>query len=63
VDGVDAEPGRQHPVERGRGAAALDVPEDRAAGLLAGPLLDLGGQLLPDPAQPDVAEHVQPLVR
>ena len=37
----DAEPGGQHPVERGRGAAALDVPEHGRAGLLAGALLDL----------------------
>ena len=44
-------------------AAALDVAEHRAAGLLAGPLLDLGGQHLPDAAEPHVAERVQPLVR
>jgi len=53
-DRVQAEAGRQDPVEGRRGAAALDVAEDRAAGLLAGPLLDLLGQHLADAAQPDV---------
>src|ERR1700746_3932635 len=41
TDRVHAVPGGQHPVESGRRAAALDVAEHRAAGLLAGPLLDL----------------------
>ena len=59
LDRVHAEPGRQHPVVRRRRAAPLDVAEHRAAGLLAGALLDLIGQPLPDAAQPDVTERVQ----
>src|SRR5437763_201527 len=59
ADRVHAVPGGQHPVERGRRAAALDVAEHRTAGFLAGPLLDLRGQQLADAAQPDVAERVQ----
>jgi PAS domain S-box-containing protein len=47
---VQTEPGRQHPVKGGRRAAALNVAEHRAAGFLAGPLLDLFGEHLPDPA-------------
>src|SRR5271165_2802355 len=49
LDRVHPEPGSQHPVERRRRAAALDVAEYRAAGLLAGPLLDLLSQHLSDP--------------
>ena len=46
VDGFDrvqAEAGGENPVERGRGAAALDMTEDRAAGLFAGALLATAG--------------------
>src|ERR1700729_2313385 len=61
ADRLQPEPGSQHPVEGGRGTAALDVPEYRAAGLLAGALLDLVRQHLADAdhAQPYVAERVQ----
>ena len=55
----NAEAGRQHAVERGRGAAALDVPEDRVARLVAGALLDLGAQRDGDTAEPGVAEGVR----
>ena len=58
ADRVHAEPGRQHAVERSRRAATLDVAEDRAAGFLAGALLDLVRQQLADPAQPGVPERV-----
>src|SRR5262249_42127791 len=58
VDRVQAEAGRQPPVERGRRAAALDVAEHRAARLLARPLLDLAGQPVPDARELDVAEGV-----
>src|SRR6202034_3316688 len=54
LDRAEAEPGREHAVERGRGAAALDVDEDRGARFLAGALLDLAGQEVADAAQPDV---------
>src|SRR5215471_21364055 len=63
VDGVDPEPRRQHPVECRWGAAALDVPEHRGPRLLAGALLDLVGEDLPDPTEADMAERVEPLVR
>ena len=46
VDGGQPEAGRQDPVVRGRRAAALDVAEDRHAGLEAGAGLDLVGQQL-----------------
>src|SRR4029453_15184904 len=36
VDRVDAEPGGEHPIERGGRTAALDVAEHDRAGLLAG---------------------------
>src|SRR5436305_4987276 len=41
VDGRQAEPGGEDPVERGGGAAALDVAEDDGARLLAGARLQL----------------------
>src|SRR4051812_10500512 len=58
VGGVDAEAGAEHAVEGCRRAAALDVAEDGGAGLVAGPLLDHLGDLLPDAAQADVAELI-----
>src|SRR5262249_53230186 len=47
ADGMHAKARRQHPVIGGGRAAALDVPEYRAARLLASALLDLGRQQLP----------------
>ena len=58
VRGLEAEPGRQHAVARGRRAAALDVAEHRHARLEAGALLDLAGELAADAAEDDVAELV-----
>src|SRR3954447_7456577 len=55
VDGVQAEARREHPVEGGGRAAALDVPEARGARLGAGALLDLAPEPVGDPAEPDVA--------
>ena len=62
VDRLQAEPGGEHPVERGRRATALDVAEHDRAGLLAGLRLELLGQPLADAAEADVAERVELLV-
>ena len=59
---MEAEAGREHPVEGGRGAAALDVAEDGGAGLLAGAALDLALEPVGDPAEADVAEGVELLL-
>ena len=59
VDRVQAEAGREHPVEGGRGAAALDVAEHRRARLLAGAALDLALEPVGDAAEADVAEGVE----
>src|SRR5690606_13271334 len=58
VDRGQPEAGRHPPVAGGRGAAALHVPEHDRARLLAGALLDLGGDPLADAPEPDVAEGV-----
>ena len=58
IDGLDAEPGGQHPVVGGGRTAALDVSEDRDAGLEPGALLDLLLQGVADPAETLVAELV-----
>ena len=58
VDRVHAEAGREHAVVRGRGAAALDVAEDRRPGLVAGALLDLPLEPVADAAEAHVAERV-----
>src|SRR5690606_8792597 len=57
-DGVQAQPGGQHPVEGGRRTAALHVAQDHRAGFLAGARLDLFGEALADAAEADVAEGV-----
>src|SRR5262249_39745917 len=46
---MDAKPGREHPVEGGRRATALDVPEHRRARFLACSPFDLLGEQLPPP--------------
>src|SRR5215207_1530251 len=58
VDRVQAEPRREHAIERRRRTAPLNVPEDGGASLVAGPLLYLPFQPAGDPAQPDVAEGI-----
>src|SRR3954462_12055648 len=58
VGGLHAEAGGEDAVEGGRSAAALDVAEDRDAGLVAGLRLDQVRELLPDAAQAHVAELV-----
>ena len=50
--------GCQDTVARGRASAALDVPEDRDARLVAGALLDLGAELVAHSAQSDVSELI-----
>ena len=49
--GPAGETGGEHPVERDRGAAPLDVPEHGDAGLEPGLPLDLGGDDRPDPPE------------
>ena len=58
VDGGDAEAGREHPVERGRGAAALQVPEHGDARLEAGQPLELGAEDVAHAAEPLEPERV-----
>src|SRR5204862_4869382 len=60
VDRGDPETGGEDAVVRGGRAAALNVAEDDGARLEPGATLDLALQLLPDPAQPDMAELVLP---
>src|SRR5438477_4259723 len=50
VGRLQPEPGGEHAVARGGGAAALDVAEHRHAGFEAGPLLDLAPQRVTDAA-------------
>ena len=50
IDGGDAEARAENAVESGGGAAALDVAEDGDARVVAGSLLDLAGENLPDAA-------------
>src|SRR5207248_3647057 len=50
---------RQHAVAGRRGPAALYVAEDGHPSLEPGPALDLGGEQLPDAAEPDVPELVE----
>src|SRR5687768_15771380 len=49
IDGGDPESGRQDPVESGRSATALDMPEDGHSGLETGSFLDLPLEHHPDP--------------
>ena len=58
VDGVQAESGSQHPIERGGTATPLHMTEDGGACLLSGSLGDLGLQQVPDAREPDVSEGV-----
>ncbi len=58
VDRLDAEAGRDHPVVRGRRAAAQHVTERGHARFEPGALLDLVGEALTDAAEPHVAEVV-----
>ena len=59
VDRREPESGGEHPVKRGRGAAALDVAEHGGARLEARPCLDLLLEPLADPPEPRMAELVQ----
>src|SRR6185437_13319625 len=61
IDRVQAEAGRQHAVERGRRAAALDVAEHGRPRLLSGAPLDLALEPVGDAAEADVAEGVETL--
>ena len=62
VDRGDAEPRRQHAVERRRRPAALHVAEHHDPGLEAGALADLPGDHVGDPAEAHVAELVVDLL-
>ena len=51
LHGVDAETGAEDAVERGRGAAALEVAEDAGARLFFGPVRDFVGDDRADAAE------------
>ena len=53
--GLGAEDRAKRAVEAGRTSAALQVPQDASAGLLAGPLLQFRGHHGSDAAQPGFA--------
>ena len=62
VRGGHAQPGGQHTVVRGGGAASLQVPEDRGSGFDPGDLFDLRCEVVRDAAEADPTPAVDSLI-